>query len=114
MNRRGFLKLLAGAAAGAALAPVIKGLPVESSYAPRPRGLAYLVNADSGLFQDLSRSAYPELKAPVADLAGGPITLEHFNKLKTLLKVREKARTEASVIVAVAPGALTQVYKRVS
>lgn len=83
MKRRSFLKALTGAAAGVALAPVIKHLPAKPVF--EPGALPYLVSNDTGLFQSISRSMYPELNAPVLDVAGPPIRWSDFEAVKNRL-----------------------------
>lgn len=53
-----------------------------------PRGLAYIVNNDTGNFQLLSRATYPELKANVVDLANAAITVSDFDQAVSLLEIR--------------------------
>lgn len=61
---------------------------LSNSLYKTPRGLAYIVNNDTGTFQLQSRSTYPELKAPVTDLAGAAISVADFTKTKNLLIAR--------------------------
>ena len=66
-----------------------------------PRGLAYIVNNDTGTFQLLSRSTYPQLKAPVTDLNGAAISVADFIKTKNLLIARAgvgKAKTVVAIM----------------
>ena len=58
----------------------------SNSYLKLPRGLAYLVNNDTGTFQLQSRSTYPQLKAIVNDLNGAAITVSDFSKTKRMLQ----------------------------
>jgi hypothetical protein len=71
-----------------------------------PRGFAYIVNNDTGSFQLLSRSTYPELRANVVDLAGGAITVSDFDQAVSFLEIRgdsfEGAKAGISVWMAVA------------
>ncbi len=53
-----------------------------------PRGLAYIVNNDTGTFQLQSRSTYPQLKANVTDLAGAAITVSDFHQATALIEIR--------------------------
>lgn len=57
-----------------------------NSYLKLPRGLAYIVNNDTGTFQLQSRSTYPQLKAIVNDLNGAAITVSDFSKTKRMLQ----------------------------
>lgn len=63
----------------------------QGGYLNFPRGFAYLVNNDTGIFQALSRSTYPELKASVVDLAGAAITISDFNQAVSFLQIRGDA-----------------------
>lgn len=56
-----------------------------------PRGLNYIVNNDTNIFQLQSRSTYPELKSVVTDLNGAAITVSDFSKTKRLLIARAGA-----------------------
>jgi hypothetical protein len=66
-----------------------------------PRGLSYIINNDTGTFQLLSRSTYPQLKSPVTDLAGASISVADFIKIKNLLIARAgvgKAKTVTAIM----------------
>lgn len=63
-------------------------LILSNSLYKTPRGLAYIVNNDTGTFQLQSRSTYPQLKAPVTDLNGAAISVADFTKTKNLLIAR--------------------------
>lgn len=63
-------------------------LVYAGSYNKAARGAAYFVNNDNGVFQMLSRSAYPELKSPVIDAASAALTVSTVTKLKRLVKQR--------------------------
>jgi hypothetical protein len=66
-----------------------------------PRGLPYLINNDTGVFQLLSRATYPQLRSPVIDLNGAAITVADFVKTKNLLVGRAgvgKAKKVVAVI----------------
>ncbi len=65
------------------------------------RGLAYLVNNDSGIFQLLSRSIFPELKSPVDDLNGSAISVAEFTKTKALLEARAGGEGPAKTLTAI-------------
>lgn len=56
------------------------------------RGLAHLINNDSGVVQLISRSANPLAKCPVIDLNGSACTTSTITKLKALLKARSGAK----------------------
>lgn len=53
-----------------------------------PRGLAFIVNNDTGVFQLNSRSTRPQLKANVVDLAGAAITVSDFDQAVALTRLR--------------------------
>jgi len=59
-----------------------------------PRGLAYIVNNDTGIFQLQSRNTYPELKSVVTDLNGAAIAVADFTKTKNLLQVRSGGKAK--------------------
>ncbi len=80
MKRRNFLKTVAGVFA--AITTKLKAKPVES------RGFAfdYVVNNDTDVLQPVSRSVYPELRSPVSDAHGGPITFAQMDRVMAKLK----------------------------
>ncbi len=59
-----------------------------NGYLNFPRGLAFIVNNDTGVFQLLSRGTYTELKANVVDLAGAAVTVSDFHQAVALLEIR--------------------------
>jgi hypothetical protein len=63
-------------------------LVTANGYLNYARGLAYIVNNDSGTFQLQSRSTYPQLKANVVDLAGAAITWSDFDQTCQLIGIR--------------------------
>lgn len=76
-----------------------------------PRGLAYIVNNDTGTFQLQSRSTYPQLKAPVTDLAGAAITIQNFTQTKNNLIARAgvgKSKTVMAIMSLAQDQALRQ------
>ncbi len=76
-----------------------------------PRGLAYIVNNDTGTFQLQSRNTYPELKAVVEDLNGAAITVSTFSKTKRHLIARAgvgKAKTVVAIMSLAQDDALTR------
>lgn len=76
-----------------------------------PRGLAYIVNNDTGTYQLQSRSTYPQLKAPVTDLAGAAITVQNFTYTKNNLIARAgvgKAKTLMAITSLAQDQALRQ------
>lgn len=75
-------------------------LVLSGSLFKAPRGLAYIVNNDTGVFQLLSRSTYPQLKSPVTDLNGAAISVADFIKTKNLLHARAGAG-KAKTVVAI-------------
>lgn len=75
-------------------------LVLSGSIFKAPRGLAYFVNNDTGTYQLLSRSTYPQLKAPVTDLNGAAISVADFIKTKNLLHARAGAG-KAKTVVAI-------------
>lgn len=86
-------------------------LALSNSLYKVPRGLRYLVNNDTGLFQTQSRSAYPQLKAVVEDLNGAAITVSVFNKVKQNLENRAgvgKAKTVVAITSSAQDQALVQ------
>lgn len=78
----------------------------SNGYLNFPRGMAYIVNNDTGTFQLLSRSTYPQLKANVVDLAGAAITVSNFHQAVALLEIRgdsmEGAKSGIAAWMAVA------------
>lgn len=93
-------------------------LILQNSLYKTPRGLAYIVNNDTGTFQLQSRSTYPELKSPVTDLAGAAIAVADFTKTKNLLIARAgvgKAKTVMAIMSLAQDDALRRLgqnYKR--
>lgn len=86
-------------------------LVLSNSLYKGPRGLRYIINNDTGLFQMQSRSTYPELKAIVEDLNGAAITVATFNKVKRNLEARAgvgKAKTVVAIIPEAQDQALVQ------
>lgn len=83
-----------------------------------PRGLSYLVNNDSGVFQLLSRATYPALRSPVVDLGGSAVSVADFVKTKNLLIARAgvgKAKTVVAITSLAQDDALRRLgqnYKR--
>lgn len=60
----------------------------QGGYLNFPRGFAYGVNNDTGIFQALSRATYAELKSSVVDLAGASQTVSDFNQAVSFLQIR--------------------------
>jgi hypothetical protein len=66
MDRRGFLKRLLGTAALVIATKVGIGsltaedLAIEPPFSQMPRGLAYLISKDSGIYQGIARASYGE------------------------------------------------------
>lgn len=60
----------------------------QNGYLQFPRGLAFIVNNDTGVFQLNSRSTRPQLKANVVDLAGAAITVSDFDQAVAFTRVR--------------------------
>ena len=60
----------------------------QNGYLQFPRGTAFVVNNDTGVFQLNSRSSRPQLKANVVDLAGAAITVSDFDQAVALTRVR--------------------------
>jgi hypothetical protein len=79
-----------GVFTGFAAADVADGdlLVTANGYFNYARGLAYIVNNDTGTFQLISRSTYPQFKANVVDLAGNNITVSDFDQALALAEVR--------------------------
>lgn len=83
-----------------------------------PKGLAYIVNNDTGTFQLQSRATYPQLKSPVNDLAGAAIQVSTFSYTKRLLEARAgvgKAKKVLAILSLAQDDALTRLgqnYKR--
>lgn len=76
-----------------------------------PRGLAYIVNNDTGTFQLQSRATYPQLKSVVTDLAGAAITVQNFTYTKNNLIARAgvgKAKTVMAITSLAQDQALRQ------
>lgn len=73
---------------------------LSNSLYKMPRGLAHIVNNDTGTYQLQSRSTYPQLKAVVTDLNGAAISVQDFTKTKNLLISRAgvgKAKTVIAI-----------------
>lgn len=86
-------------------------LVLSGSLYKSPRGLAYIVNNDTGTYQLQSRSTYPQLKAPVTDLAGAAIQVSTFTYTKNNLIARAgigKARTVMAIMSLAQDQALRQ------
>lgn len=86
-----------GTFSGFAAADVASGdlLVTANGYLNYARGLAYIVNNDSGTFQLLSRSTYPQIKANVVDLAGNNITVSDFDQALALAEIRGDTMDDA-------------------
>jgi phosphoribosyl-AMP cyclohydrolase len=91
---------------------------LSNSLFKTPRGLPYIVNNDTGIFQLQSRATYPQLKAPVTDLNGSAIAVADFTKTKNLLIARAgvgKAKTVMAIMSLAQDDALRRLgqnYKR--
>ncbi len=86
-------------------------LVLSGSLFKSPRGLAYIVNNDTGTYQLQSRSTYPQLKAPVTDLNGGAIQVSTFTYTKNNLIARAgvgKAKTVMAIMSLAQDQALRQ------
>jgi hypothetical protein len=73
---------------------------LSNSLYKMPRGLAHIVNNDTGTFQLQSRNTYPQLRAVVTDLNGAAISVQDFTKTKNLLISRAgvgKAKTVMAI-----------------
>ena len=79
-----------GTFSGMAAGDVVDGdyMVPQGGYLNFPRGFAYLVNNDTGLFQGLSRATYTQLKSSVVDLNGGVNTVSTFNQAVSFLQIR--------------------------
>ena len=75
----------------------------QGGYLQFPRGLAFIVNNDTGVFQLNSRSTRPQLKANVVDLAGAAITVSDFDQALALTEVRGDALTMPQGVTAWMP-----------
>ncbi len=73
-------------------------LTLSNSLYKTPRGLAYIVNNDTGVFQAQSRNTYPELRSVVEDLNGAAITVSTFSKIKRHLIARAGAGKAKTVV----------------
>lgn len=54
-----------------------------------PRGLAYLINNNDRVFQNLDTTDYQEFNSSVVDLNGSALTSAAINTLKTKVKIRQ-------------------------
>lgn len=105
---------------GAAISGATDGdwLLLASTLYKSPRGLAHIINNDTGTFQLQSRSTYPELRSPVTDLAGAAIQVSTFSYTKRLLEARAgvgKAKKVMAILSLAQDDALTRLgqnYKR--
>jgi len=68
-----------------------------------PRGLAYLVNNGSGLFQGLLRSDYPELKSIVEDFAGVNLQPSDIMRIRGKKKYRSGTKNGKLNLILLAP-----------
>lgn len=73
---------------------------LSNSLYKMPRSLPYIVNNDTGTFQLQSRNTYPQLKAPVKDLAGASLTTADFTYTKNLLISRVGSSGKAKTLIA--------------
>jgi hypothetical protein len=64
-----------------------------------PRGLAYIINNDTGTFQLQSRNTYPQLRSVVTDLANAAIQVQTFTFTKNLLISRAGVGKAKTVIM---------------
>jgi hypothetical protein len=102
----GTVKVTAKTATGASVNAVVSTNTsgdvyiLSNSLYKMPRGLAHIINNDTGTYQLQSRSTYPQLKAVVTDLAGAAISVQDFTKTKNLLISRAgvgKAKTVIAI-----------------
>lgn len=86
-------------------------LVLAGSFNKVHRGLDYLVNNGSSLFQGLLPSAYQALKSPVEDLAGAPLQPSTIMRLKNKVKYRLGIQAAKSLMV-LGPPAQLEAYAR--
>jgi hypothetical protein len=76
MKRRRFLKTVLGIAGAAIVGAKVK--PAPAALIETPRGIPFLVNEKTKLWQGIAPGIYPELRAPVLDAHGSAITFGDF------------------------------------
>lgn len=86
-------------------------LVLAGSFNKVHRGLRYLINNTTTLFQGLLPSTYPELKSPVEDLNGSPLQPSTIMRLRNKVKYRVGI-TKAKALMVLGPLAQMEAYAR--
>lgn len=86
-------------------------LVLAGSFNKVHRGLDYLVNNTTTLFQGLLPSTYPQLKSAVEDLNGKPLQPSTIMRLRNKVKYRNGI-TKAKSLMVLGPLAQTEAYAR--
>jgi len=77
------------------------------------RGLGWIISDQNRTLQGLSTSAYPDLNAPVVDLAGSVLTPAAFENIKTTLMVRNNDETAPNALSCyITPGQFSVLKKQ--
>lgn len=87
-------------------------LVLAGSYNKAPRGVAYFVNNDTGLFQLLSRAQFPELRSPVEDAAGAGLSISLVTKIKRKIKYRSTEDNGGMGLTILSSYAQSEAYER--
>lgn len=82
------------------------------SFNKAPRGVAYFVNNDTGLFQMLSRATFPELRSPVEDAAGAALSISLVTKIKRKIKYRSTEENGGMGLTILSSYAQSEAYER--
>lgn len=94
---------------------VSSGDPLVSigGYNMAPRGLAWLISDQARVLQGLSTSAYPDLNAPVVDLAGALLTPAAIENIKAFLITRNNdPKAKSSLTAFITPGQYSTIKKQ--
>jgi len=76
------------------------------------RGIRYLINNTTTLFQGLLPSQYPELKSPMEDLAGAPLQPSTVMRLKNKIKYRRGVKAGQVALLILGSVAQLEAYGR--
>lgn len=77
------------------------------------RGLGWIISDQNRTLQGLSTSSYPDLNAPVVDLAGAVLTPAAFENNKTALQVKNNVETAANQLSCyITPGQFSVLKKQ--
>lgn len=87
-------------------------LVLAGSFNKAPRGVAYFVNNDTGLFQMLSRGSFPELRSPVEDAGNAALSISLVTKIKRKIKYRSTEENGGMGLTILSSYAQSEAYER--